>query len=119
MSAKIKLKRIGTKNKPFYRVVVQDESSATVSDVVAVLGQYDASKEPSLFNVNKEAALNWLDKGAKPTEKVRILLGKAGLMPAVDLASLPKRKKKGEAAPVEGAAAPAAEQPAAPAPPAA
>ena len=96
MGAKIKLQRKGAKNKPFYRVVVQDESKALKSTVIEVLGSYDPLKEPTLFDVDKEKTKAWLDKGAEPTEKVRILLGKAGLMPPVDLAALPKRKSKAE-----------------------
>lgn len=108
MSAKIKLQRVGTKNRPFYRVVVQDESKSTVSSVVEILGKYQPLAEPSLFDVNTEKTLAWIGKGAKPTGKVRILLGKAGILPAVDLAALPKRKKKGETAAVPQAPTPAA-----------
>lgn len=118
MAAKIKLQRKGTKNKPFYRVVVQDESAARNSRIVEILGQYDPLKEPAIFNVDQEKTKVWLAKGAEPTEKVRILLGKAGLMPPVDLAALKKKKPKaqlkaeaeakGEAKPAEGEA-PAAE----------
>jgi small subunit ribosomal protein S16 len=96
LAAKIKLQRKGAKNKPFYRVVVQDESAARDGRVVEVLGQYNPLVEPSLFEVDKEKTLSWISKGAKPTEKVRILLGKAGILPPVDLASLPKRKPKAE-----------------------
>jgi small subunit ribosomal protein S16 len=116
MSAKIKLQRMGTKSKPFYRVVIQDESATPSSNVVEVLGQYQPLGGEATFNVNREKTLAWLKKGALPTERVRILLGKAGIMPPVDLAALPKRKKKGEvAAAPEAAPAPAAEVPAQPA----
>jgi len=104
MAAKIKLKRMGTKSRPYYRVVVQNESSATKGKVVEILGVYQPLKEPALFEIDKEKAAGWIKKGAMPTDKVRILLGKAGVLPAVDLAALPKRKKKGEAAPAETAA---------------
>ena len=93
MAAKIKLQRKGTKNKPFYRVI-------------EILGLYDPLKEPSLFEVDKEKTQHWLKKGAEPTEKVRILLGKAGIMEAVDLASLPKKRSKAE---IKAAAAAKAE----------
>ena len=126
MAAKIKLQRKGTKNKPFYRVVVQDESAAPSSNVIEILGQYDPLKDPIVFNVDQEKIKAWLAKGAEPTEKVRILLGKAGILPPVDLSALKKKKPKaqlkaeaeakpeGEAKPAEGAAegaAPAAEEP--------
>ncbi|MFH1386693.1 MAG: 30S ribosomal protein S16 [bacterium] len=110
MSAKIKLQRVGTKNRPFYRVVVQDESRSTVSSVVEILGKYQPLADPSVFEVNTEKTLAWIKNGAKPTDKVRILLGKAGVLPAVDLAALPKRKKKGAEEPApEADAAPAPE----------
>ncbi len=96
MAAKIKLQRRGAKNKPFYRVIVQDESGAPVSSVVEILGTYNPLVEPTIFDVDKEKTLTWIKNGAKPTDKVRILLGKAGILPPIDLASLPKRKSKKE-----------------------
>jgi len=77
-------------------VVVQNDSSPRNGRVIEILGQYDPLKEPSTFNVDKDRTLDWLSKGAQPTEKVRILLGKAGIMPAIDLAALPKKKAKAE-----------------------
>lgn len=108
MAAKIKLQRIGAKNQPYYRVVVQDESAATKGRVIEVLGQYHPLREPTLFEVSKEKILEWIKKGAKPTEKVRILLGKAGILPPIDLSALTKKKKKGEAEPEAAAEKPAA-----------
>ena len=96
LGAKIKLQRKGTKNRPFYRVVVQDESAATKATIIEILGTYDTSKEPSLFQVNEEKTKDWLAKGAQPTEKVRILLGKAGIMEPVDLPGLHQKKSKKE-----------------------
>jgi small subunit ribosomal protein S16 len=118
LGAKIKLQRQGTKSKPFYRIVVQDESFPRNGRVIEIIGQYDPNKEPSFFNVNKEKIAAWLSKGAQPTEKLRILLGKAGILPAIDLAALPKKKSKaaikagGEEKPAEAAAAAPAEAPA-------
>ena len=111
MAAKIKLQRIGAKNQPHYRVVVQDESATPSSNVIEVLGQSRPLEEPSRFEVNREKTLAWIKNGAMPTGKVRILLGKAGILPPVDLAALPKRKPKSEAA----AEKPAEEPPAPPA----
>lgn len=120
MAAKIKLQRVGTKNRPFYRVVVQDESATPSSRVIEILGQYQPLSEPTMFNVDKDKALAWIKKGAMPTDKVRILLGKAGILPPIDLTALPKRKKKGETPPVDNpapaeSAAKAPEAPAVPA----
>lgn len=94
MSTKIKLQRKGTKKKPFYRIVVQDESDATDSRVIEMIGRYNPLVEPAIFEVDKEKISAWLAKGARPTDRVRILLGKAGILPPVDLASRPKRKPK-------------------------
>ncbi|PIS30261.1 30S ribosomal protein S16 [Candidatus Saganbacteria bacterium CG08_land_8_20_14_0_20_45_16] len=107
MAAKIKLQRKGAKNKPFYRIIVQDESEARNGGAIEILGQYDPLKEPVVFTVDREKTLAWIAKGAMPTEKVRILLGKAGLLPPVDLAALHKRKPKKEVAEAAKPAAPA------------
>ena len=109
MAAKIRLKRIGAKNRPFYRVVVQDEATARKSNAIEVLGHYNPLKEPAIFEVNKEKTLEWLKKGATPTEKVRVLLGKAGILPAVSFEGrkkkAPKLKKAEEAKPAAPAQA--------------
>lgn len=103
MAAKIRLKRVGAKNQPLYRVVVQDESAPRKGLSVEVLGQYNPLAEPTVFEVDKEKTLEWIKKGAKPTEKVRILLGKAGILPPVSFEGkkkrLPKIKAKEEAKP--------------------
>lgn len=96
MAAKIKLQRKGTKKKPVFRVIVQDESSPTKGMAIDILGSYEPRKEPTALVVDKEKAAAWLKKGAEPTEKVRILFGKAGIMAPVDLAALTKRKPRKE-----------------------
>lgn len=116
MAPKIKLQRVGTKNQPKYRVVIQETREKLDGKVIDILGIYHPRSEPSLFEVSKERVEEWLKQGAQPTEKVRILLGKAGLMPPVDLSTKTKRKPKKEEKPVEAAAAPA-EAPAAEAAP--
>jgi len=110
VSAKIKLQRKGSKNKPFYRIVVQDERDAPRGRVIEVLGTYNPLVEPSLFTVDKEKTLAWMAQGAQPTEKLRILLGKAGVLAPIDLAALKQRptKAKGEGGEASPAAAPAA-----------
>jgi small subunit ribosomal protein S16 len=96
LAAKIKLQRKGSKKRPIYNVVVQDESAATNAMVIETLGRYNTLVDPAVFDVNKEKTEEWLKKGAKPTDKVRILLGKAGILPPVDLASLHKRKSRAD-----------------------
>ncbi|MGB9613581.1 MAG: 30S ribosomal protein S16 [Candidatus Margulisiibacteriota bacterium] len=98
MAAKIKLQRVGAKNQPYFRVVVQDESSSPSGSVIEILGIYQPLKEPTVFEVDIEKTKEWINKGAKPTEKVRILLGKVGILPPVNLAALPKKKPKSEKA---------------------
>lgn len=105
MAPKIKLQRVGTKNQPKYRVVIQEEREKLGGEVIENLGVYHPLEEPTRFEIDKEKTLSWLKKGAQPTEKVRILLGKAGIMPPIDLTVLPKKKKK------ESGEAPAAEAP--------
>ncbi len=110
MSAKIRLNRVGSKSKPYYRIVVIDESSARNGTSLEVLGHYDPRKEPASFEVNKEQAQLWLNKGAIPSDVVRKYFGKIGLMEPVNFDKKPKRKPKGEVAeqPAAEAAKPAA-----------
>jgi len=93
---KLKLQRKGTKNRPFYRLVVQPDRTALEGKVIEILGQYDPLKKSELLNIDAEKVTAWLAQGTQPTDKVRILLGKAGIMPAIDVAALPKKKNKAE-----------------------
>lgn len=79
MAVKIRLKRMGQKKAPFYRIVVADSRSPRDGRFIEELGIYDPTKEPSVFNVNEEAAKKWLADGAQPTETVAKLLKKAGI----------------------------------------
>ena len=98
MSAKIRLNRVGSKSKPYYRIVVIDESSARNGVSLETLGHYDPRKEPVIFDINKEKTEAWLKKGAIPSDVVRKYLGKAGILAPVNYDKKPKRKPKGEAA---------------------
>lgn len=108
MSAKIRLTRAGSRGKPFYRIVVLDESSARNASPLDFLGHYDPRKEPSIFEIDKEKTESWLKKGALPSETVRKYLGKAGILPAVDYSKKNKKASKKAAAEAPAAAAPAA-----------
>lgn len=77
---KIRLKRIGAKKTPFYRIVVADSRVPRGGKSIAELGYYDPTKEPSVLKVDAEAAKEWLSKGAQPTDTVRALLKKAGAL---------------------------------------
>ena len=79
MAVKIRLKRMGQKKAPFYRVIVADSRSPRDGRFIAEIGTYDPTKEPSAFNVDAEAAKQWLANGAQPTETVAKLFKKAGI----------------------------------------
>lgn len=74
MSVKIKLKRLGTKHKPFYRIIVADERwSVSTGSALDVIGRYNPKANPKLIDIDKEKAQAWLKKGAVPTESVKRL----------------------------------------------
>jgi small subunit ribosomal protein S16 len=80
MSVKIRLKRIGTHKKPYYRVVIADERSPRDGRFIEMIGTYDPLKQEGGTKLDQEKALSWLKKGAVPTNTVRSLLSKAGVM---------------------------------------
>ncbi|MBQ9197724.1 MAG: 30S ribosomal protein S16 [Clostridia bacterium] len=75
---KIRLKRMGMKKHPFYRIVVADERSPRDGRFIEEIGYYNPMKQPADIKVNNEKAAEWLKKGAQPTDTVRILLKKSG-----------------------------------------
>jgi len=79
MAVKIRLRRIGYKKHPIYRVVVADSRTARDGKVIDEIGSYDPNQEPSLFKVDEEAAKKWLASGAQATETVEKLFKKAGI----------------------------------------
>jgi small subunit ribosomal protein S16 len=80
MSVKIKLRRMGAKAHPFYRLVVGDSLVAGGGKVLETLGTYDPHGEPAVLSVQAERALHWLRCGAEPTDSARQLLRRAGVM---------------------------------------
>ncbi len=80
MAVKIRLRRMGTKQTPFYRLVVADSRTARNGRFLASLGTYDPRKQPLGLMLDAEKALHWLQRGAQPTDTVRQLLSKAGVM---------------------------------------
>ena len=77
---KIRLKRMGMKKKPFYRVVVADERSPRDGRNIAEIGYYNPMTEPATIKFDVEAAKQWLANGAQPTETVKVLLKKSGII---------------------------------------
>ena len=79
MAVKIRLRRMGQKKAPFYRIVVADSRSPRDGRFIEEIGTYDPSTDPSTFKVDVEAAKKWLANGAQPTEIVAKLLKQAGI----------------------------------------
>jgi small subunit ribosomal protein S16 len=94
VAVKIKLRRVGAKGQPLYRVVIADERTSGVGKIIENVGNYDPLVEPSTFKVDKERILEWIKKGAQPTDTVRKLLGKAGILKAIDFSGYKKRAPK-------------------------
>ena len=74
---KIRLRRVGAKNKPMYRIVVADSRSPRDGAFIEVIGHYNPLTEPETINVDKEKAIKWLGCGAKPSDTVARLLSKS------------------------------------------
>ncbi|MDD2648073.1 MAG: 30S ribosomal protein S16 [Eubacteriales bacterium] len=75
---KIRLRRLGMKKKPFYRVVVADQRFPRNGRFIEEIGYYDPMKEPAEIKIDAEKAKDWMKKGAQPTDTVRVLLKKCG-----------------------------------------
>jgi small subunit ribosomal protein S16 len=108
MSVKIRLTRMGKKREPSYRVVVVDSRKPRDGAYIEQIGFYDPRSEPSLVNIDNEKALDWLQKGAQPTDRAKKLLEISGAWTrfAVDRGDIhtvggpePKAKPATESAP--------------------
>ena len=77
---KNRLRRMGAKKAPFYRVVVADSRFARDGRFIEEIGYYDPTKEPSVVKIDAEKAKQWLDNGAQPTATVREILKKAAVL---------------------------------------
>ncbi|WP_461213164.1 30S ribosomal protein S16 [Lacticaseibacillus sp. GG6-2] len=80
MAVKIRLKRMGSKRKPFYRVVVADSRSPRDGRFIESVGYYNPLTEPVDLKLDEDSILDWLQKGAQPSDTVRTLLTSKGLM---------------------------------------
>ena len=79
MAVRIRLKRLGAKKAPFYRIVVADARTSRNGKSIEEIGYYDPTKEPIVLKVDAEAAKRWIANGAQPSETTRALLKKAGV----------------------------------------
>ena len=84
MAVKIRLKRMGAKKAPFYRVVVADSRSPRDGRFIDSIGTYNPLTTPAEINIDKEAAKKWISEGAQPTDTVKNLFSKAGIMKEIN-----------------------------------
>ena len=77
MAVKIRLKRMGAKKKPFYRIVVADARSPRDGKFIEEIGIYDPLKNPELIKIDIEKADKWIANGAQPTERVKAIIKQA------------------------------------------
>ena len=80
MAVKIRLKRMGSKQQPFYRIVAADSRSPRDGRFIEIVGTYDPIKGADKVTIDEEKILNWLKNGAEPTDTVRNILSHAGVM---------------------------------------
>ena len=79
MAVKIRLRRMGKKKAPFYRIIVADSRSPRDGRFIEEIGTYDPTRDPSEYRVNEELAKKWLSNGAQPTETVSRIFKAAGI----------------------------------------
>jgi small subunit ribosomal protein S16 len=80
MAVKLRLKRMGAKKKPFYRLVAADSRSPRDGKFIEAVGTYNPLVEPAEVKIDEEKAIKWLQSGAKPSDTVRDILSKQGIM---------------------------------------
>jgi small subunit ribosomal protein S16 len=79
VATKIRLKRMGAKKNPFYRVVVSDSRSPRDGRFIDEIGIYNPTKDPAIIEIDTEKALKWIETGAQPSDTVKSLFKKAGV----------------------------------------
>ena len=80
MAVKIRLRRMGSKKAPFYRVVVADSRYPRDGRFIEEIGYFDPTKEPAIVNIDADKAKKWIGNGAQPTDTVKALLKKNGVL---------------------------------------
>ncbi|HHY37808.1 MAG TPA: 30S ribosomal protein S16 [Clostridia bacterium] len=84
MAVRIRLRRMGAKKRPFYRFVVADSRSPRDGKFIEEIGYYDPLKNPREVRIEEDKAVEWMLKGARPSETVRRLFAEAGVMKKLD-----------------------------------
>lgn len=124
MATRIRLRRMGSNKRPFYRVVVADQRAPRDGRFIEIIGKYHPLSDPSLIEIDEERALHWLRVGAQPSNQVRNLMSKIGIWdrfvaerPSAAITPKPSRPEKAklskkaaakQAAPAEAPATPPA-----------
>ena len=80
MAVKIRLRRMGAKKAPFYRVVVADSRYPRDGRFIEELGYYNPLTDPATINVDSDKAKKWIENGAQPTDTVKVILKKSGIL---------------------------------------
>ena len=80
MAVKIRLRRMGAKKAPFYRIVVADSRFPRDGRFIEEIGYYDPTKEPSVFKIDADKAKHWISNGAQPTDTIKALLKKNNII---------------------------------------
>lgn len=80
MAVKLRLKRMGSKQSPFYRIVAADSRYPRDGRIIEALGYYNPTKNPAEVKLDEEVAMKWLKNGAQPSDTVRDILSKHGIM---------------------------------------
>ena len=94
MAVKLRLKRMGAKKRPFYRVVAADSRSPRDGRFIEVVGTYNPITDPAEIKIDEEKALKWLQNGAEPTDTVRDILKKQGILEKMHHIRQSKKEEK-------------------------
>jgi small subunit ribosomal protein S16 len=94
LCVKIRLKRIGAKKRPYYRVVVANSTASRDGRFIDTIGHFDPLSDPPVVRLNEDKALHWLGHGAQPTDTTRALLKKQGILDRFEAAKLAARQAK-------------------------
>ncbi len=94
MAVKLRLRRMGAKKRPFYRLVAADARSPRDGRFIEEIGYYNPLETPAVVKIDEEKALTWLKNGAIPTDTVRDLLSRAGIMKKFHESKMTKKEEK-------------------------
>ncbi len=94
MAVKLRLRRMGAKKRPFYRIVAADARAPRDGRFIEEIGYYNPLETPAVVKVDEEKALNWLKEGAIPTDTVRDLLSREGIMKKFHESKMQKKEDK-------------------------